>query len=1308
VNSQFLRQDAAVNADFDIFTETVDYLVYTAVATRAPTVITAHTETTVGLTELTEVAEADATWGLRQSTYSYDTDAIEDLNLIIRLVGSAPVSCWISSLVLRYPNGEPGSERSSPAVGVTPAPWPEVHYSFGSAIIDGPTCCTNPAQFTLSLGTVGPDDDGGADGGWGGDPDPESLLPKLPAISLDDNYNGAVLLFVHTGWSPGIPCGGDEHTAECTAQFNPLGLNGQPAITMNRIQAFTEAEHGNQYNNFEVFELTTDMWIAAGGTQLPFLGDVQLSYNKQPVGQVIWWAETWHSYKWWQEFKFDMGEDWNSTYLAWQMQEPLNEQTVSWINYSIHPGQPSARFRDILVNGNIITGDNYQDWLQYTRSFGFIHYASTNYCPLHNSITWPWRITPEGLELWGTEGGGGPQGWYTTYCNFNPTPASGAAILWKNLKGFGIVATVTPSSSTSTAETSTSTAPQTSTSTRPDSTSTSTAVDTTSTSTAPQTSTSTAPQTSTSTAPVSSTSTEYDAATTFGDIFIDYYNSSTDTWTHGTKIMQGIDVTKQMDVAVWGRLVYVFLEGRDPALFYLRDDTPDADTPTWVEVVIGLTSDGPFPGPGPRPQIDDLVVRGAHPAVPLAAIPPNEAPLYTRLWVRRDDEIRDFGQDIASSDEPWSTTTSDWVDVSQYNFYLPHQVFILENFGQHRLEAGKYNVMSFLYDTRTGRKSQPSVIEGTVPYDFDQGATEQDCYLYLEGIWDTDLYNQLWVYRSVKAEEGQGIQGVNQLWLDGIADMADIQTSTGGVTSPYKHFFYPLRLNDVQLPLQSPYISLTLFDEGMPKGGAAEMYNNMMLVGKTAGLSTGAVVDEANTGLGEIRSELFPPGNRYVPTVPSNEVITFDTVGDNVIGFARDRLYHIRKEGQYVNIEEMHEGYGVTGHRASSPLGSASMFVNHRGIKQVGSNGKLDDIRAIDDMVIRQWGPTVQDVSTAFDPVGGALFVLNPAFEEAACFWVNTGMVSQIQDLPFSGVRTGVWPINPTKYDDTLVSRALWLQPAPNNPTIADAHEFKPRLYVTDIYREKVVTGSSEGGANGRPRLRLMDVNMNARGRLLGAVSAGDTNLRVRGEAFDAHGMVGARVYTSNSAAKYKGVSVRIVNVVLAAGNIDGVMFSELAMHPDDAHLFAGLEIDDYVIISPVVVKATAAPLRMEVGGQGFSSMYDFVTVRQIETLGIALSDVSGYLVDVASAQAKWEGALYEGNEDEPSQLVAPKGRDDVDIFSMEEGESNRYAVFGQWGKGGSTVAPGVRIAVPDVDYRLLGMNVTGTIRASVKSKYAP
>ena len=62
--------------------------------------------------------------------------------------------------------------------------------------------------------------------------------------------------------------------------------------------------------------------------------------------------------------------------------------------------------------------------------------------------------------------------------------------------------------------------------------------------------------------------------------------------------MEAVDIDAQMSVSVFGRLVYVFLEGRDPALFFLEDSYPDSSEDTWVEVVIGMTASGPFPGPG--------------------------------------------------------------------------------------------------------------------------------------------------------------------------------------------------------------------------------------------------------------------------------------------------------------------------------------------------------------------------------------------------------------------------------------------------------------------------------------------------------------------------------------------------------------------------------------------------------------------------------------------------------------------------------------------------------------------------------------
>ena len=812
------------------------------------------------------------------------------------------------------------------------------------------------------------------------------------------------------------------------------------------------------------------------------------------------------------------------------------------------------------------------------------------------------------------------------------------------------------------------------------------------------------------------------------DIFIDYWNSSNQTWTHGSKIMEAVDIDAQMSVSVFGRLVYVFLEGRDPALFFLEDSYPDSSEDTWVEVVIGMTASGPFPGPGARPP-SDIVGINDNPSMYDWNAPANEAPMECRAWIRNStDSIRTFGLDVDSSDEPWPSTSSDWTDTSGYNLYTPGQILQLESLGQSLLLTGGYDIMAFLYDTRTGRKSQPSVIMGVTKTTGYWGSPFPDsAFMYLEGIYDATLYDQLWVYRSVKAEEGLGVSGVNQLWLDGIAECADIETlindrPADAPPAPYRHIFYPLRLNDLQLSLQLPYLSLTLFDEGMPKGGASLIYENTALVSKISGKSTTGygTPDEAHQGLGEIRwsdttelsPELFPPGNRYVPAVPSNEVLTFERVGDNILGFARDRLYHIRKESQYLNIEEMHEGYGTTGHRATTAVGSVAMFLNHRGLKQVGANGKLDDVRAIDDLVITKWKATSDEASLAFDPVAGAVFVYNPEFEQSACFWVNTGIVSEIHDLPFHSCRQGVWPTNVKTYHDTLVRRAIWLQNAPNNPTLSDAHAFKARLYIMDIWREKKIAGSSITAANGHPRLRLLDVQEDGYTEVWNQPYDGTGVIRVQGLDLDDHGLQGAKVYTTQ--AGYEGVGARIVNVVVGAGEVYGIPYSEIDLHPDDVPLLGGhpthgqLEEGAMLLFSPVIVKVVGAPIRMEAQGQGFADAYEYVSVRQMEMIGVSLADTTGPPLTSQLTAAQWEGMLYEDNGPDPVVVTAPKTRSDGETFSMEEGESIRYAAFGRHGRLGTSLSPGVRIIVPDADYRLLGINLTGTIRASVKSKYAP
>ena len=56
-----------------------------------------------------------------------------------------------------------------------------------------------------------------------------------------------------------------------------------------------------------------------------------------------------------------------------------------------------------------------------------------------------------------------------------------------------------------------------------------------------------------------------------GDVFIDFWNSATEEWTEGVLLMRTVDLTSEMSVEVNGKLVYVYMAGRSPSRFYVRE-----------------------------------------------------------------------------------------------------------------------------------------------------------------------------------------------------------------------------------------------------------------------------------------------------------------------------------------------------------------------------------------------------------------------------------------------------------------------------------------------------------------------------------------------------------------------------------------------------------------------------------------------------------------------------------------------------------------------------------------------------------------
>lgn len=109
---------------------------------------------------------------------------------------------------------------------------------------------------------------------------------------------------------------------------------------------------------------------------------------------------------------------------------------------------------------------------------------------------------------------------------------------------------------------------------------------------------------------------------TVADVFVDLYDTQTDSWCTGMKIGEGVDPSVQFDVQVFGRLCYVFIQGRSPILFYV-DQGSTATPPTSIPgggssssssssssggcsitlTVLGREGLPPLPGPGLRNRL---------------------------------------------------------------------------------------------------------------------------------------------------------------------------------------------------------------------------------------------------------------------------------------------------------------------------------------------------------------------------------------------------------------------------------------------------------------------------------------------------------------------------------------------------------------------------------------------------------------------------------------------------------------------------------------------------------------------------------
>ncbi len=639
----------------------------------------------------------------------------------------------------------------------------------------------------------------------------------------------------------------------------------------------------------------------------------------------------------------------------------------------------------------------------------------------------------------------------------------------------------------------------------------------------------------------------------------------------------------------------------------------------------------------------------------------------------------------------------------------------------HKLPAGNYSFAYQLFDSKTGRRSGLSeIVVAEKDLFLNSAEVEVPLYAALDVVWDHTKFDRMLLWRTVDTSSF-GLVGGGILNLEKIITLDDHRILDPELENldndDYSHAFYIYASKDEVLQFKQPYPSGTpIFDEQLPYAGTAEFYEGTLFVSNIRNSPVTQAnehnINEVKRGLGELRwssltdysPELFPPTNYFIPPTPTNEIIALEGMGGNLLGFSSDRMYFIRKEsggsGALMRINEVHEGYGVINQNCAATIGSSSYFLTPRGLKSVNATGKLDDVGAFDYLIFNQWDRDLSNVSMAFDSASSALMILSPSDEEIACLWFNSSRATTIKDATFDQCREGVWPQDNSDFSSSLIDRALFLMNAP----VPNA-KVKPRVYILDYKREKtaVVDGTTLN------RLTTLDaptasiytvkaVTISWNGKTVIELDELDGGLLVTEFSSD---WIGSYVYVLSSSdesligAKEKLIDAEL-NIITLGGGGGG------------AGALASLPVDSVIGVSPIYFRWVGYPLPLEIEGQQFSRQ-DYHRSKHVSSMSAAFTDVSSPAHTVGFS--RFRGLLFENSIDvlrDSAFIVDDAG---LMVDSVVDGQSVHWVPFGAnasldgiFGIVSSSPAPGLDIFVPDLDFRLMSVLVSGKLLPSYRT----
>lgn len=757
-------------------------------------------------------------------------------------------------------------------------------------------------------------------------------------------------------------------------------------------------------------------------------------------------------------------------------------------------------------------------------------------------------------------------------------------------------------------------------------------------------------------------------------LFIKYRVGTSATW-YERHLDWYIPSGTRWDVQVYGSLVYIFVEGRNPILFYATDTTP-------TEVQIGganATSSGTRTGPGPRPR---LIGPSHDEAVSIGALnDPASGDAHGQVHVPAN------GGGTAA--QPPATQT----DAAGTNLLFDDGMGTYDgpqtNADTSQLDPGDYLVCFQLRDSVTGRRSPLSDIVELKTSDFPNSGTSV-ARIALEIVYDDTKWDTALLYRSVAGDDAGGTYGSAFKHLDNVITLADYQTtqqnaySAGyGAALTGSRAVYYFEADDKVLASQEAWVEAETFDEEMPPGGAALMHEGSMLISliENSADDTDDIDDLGETrysAISYVSPELFPPANRFVPNVVDDAVERFVAVNDNVIGFTPNRLRFFRRDGaSMATPRDLHNGFGITGSRAVEVVGGSAYYLSQQGIKTVNATAALDSLQSADHIITYDWKGSLDSVSMAYDAMLQALFILNPTNSEALVLWFNKTKVTSLVDMDFAGCERGTFPEDTSDAATNLRERAMFLH-----------------AYGTGSGGQYSVMVVDEDKADGGTRTMLPYTGSH----ILTVDQFPQLNrIQLDGSYTLNADMAGKRVYLLKSSAEIAGSTT----ITAVGGN-----YIDVASRDD---LGSSIVKGDKLGIAPVVFRWISPPLYNE-DRVGRRIPDVGITPRQVQTVKPVFSRVSGdaegqvwstyqsfiYRRDEASVFGRGKPEDSKGNQVEGIREGPALYSGAIHAVTSSAGEA--IGLRGKYAPPATSLCVGIEVVCPDIDFVMIACRTEGTI----------